>query len=240
MVCIPPHDCRSRGDCGRRAIASSARCTEPPHDCRSRGDCGPELVAVTTPFESRLTIAAVAATAAIYDSLCWDEVNCRLTIAAVAATAAHGQSQSRNRWHPASRLPQSRRLRPLQSGRCCRGCNPASRLPQSRRLRPPNESRLMLCATPPHDCRSRGDCGLPGTSATIENWVRLTIAAVAATAAVQAGKASDAFEPASRLPQSRRLRHGIHGCILFAERTASRLPQSRRLRLEYDESVSLF
>ncbi len=60
----PPHDCRSRGDCGLEpaivpqserdtrltiaAVAATAAAlqqalqqgVQPPHDCRSRGDCG--------------------------------------------------------------------------------------------------------------------------------------------------------------------------------------------------------
>ena len=178
----PPHDCRSRGDCGipwrvalalqddaasrlpqsrrlRRcaawrtiggfnrltiaAVAATAAgsrfirsdCGGPPHDCRSRGDCG--LIA------SFLVMGAGA----------------RLTIAAVAATAAWCLCAHFRKNFPASRLPQSRRLRPKKRGRNSSNMSSASRLPQSRRLRLfaglPSTGEM----TPPHDCRSRGDCG---------------------------------------------------------------------------------
>ena len=91
MLCTavgdPPHDCRSRGDCGaERAKATAAQDSRltiaavaatfppkppcapdmgfPPHDCRSRGDCGRVLNSRQHVGPPRLTIAAVAATAA--------------------------------------------------------------------------------------------------------------------------------------------------------------------------------
>ena len=108
----------------------------------------------------------------------------------------------------ASRLPQSRRLRPsspeaVYKPRCCA----ASRLPQSRRLRP------VQAPTP-----------LPMADD------RLKIAAVAATAATMRARSLDSSQAASRLPQSRRLRPGLVRCDPAKLRTASRLPQSRRLR----------
>jgi len=60
----------------------------------------------------------------------------------------------------------------------------ASRLPQSRRLRPGNYFWPRLIPNPPHDCRSRGDCGFKNHIAALDAEIRLTIAAVAATAAV--------------------------------------------------------
>ena len=58
-----PHDCRSRGDCGARQ-RGRIRWFFPPHDCRSRGDCGEAHGKLVTTEKDRLTIAAVAATAA--------------------------------------------------------------------------------------------------------------------------------------------------------------------------------
>jgi len=59
----------------------------PPQDCRSRGDCG----------DTRKPTSVSRA--------------CRLKIAAVAATAAAFNSALMFCWLTASRLPQSRRLR---------------------------------------------------------------------------------------------------------------------------------
>ena len=176
----------------------------PPQDCRSRGDCGTQPVSVDAAYICRLKIAAVAATAA-YDFLartlltnppqdCRSRGDCgvarvsairhvqlRLKIAAVAATAA--------------------RLKPRQ----------------------------WITSIPPHDCRSRGDCGRPDRNEHCRSitasrlpqsrrlrlaveWHctvqlnRLTIAAVAATAAMRCRHDHPHCTPASRLPQSRRLR----------------------------------
>ncbi len=83
----PPHDCRSRGDCGGKAVEGgmqdllrltiaavaataatyckvSSLVLKPPHDCRSRGDCGSFRAGRRADDLTRLTIAAVAATAA--------------------------------------------------------------------------------------------------------------------------------------------------------------------------------
>ncbi len=62
---------------------------KPPHDCRSRGDCGKISTARHEAADFRLTIAAVAATAAKNRTVEFIP-SCRLTIAAVAATAAAG------------------------------------------------------------------------------------------------------------------------------------------------------
>ena len=158
----------------------------PPHDCRSRGDCGEKVFKASSPFAKlrltiaavaataaaariraggnffqflRLTIAAVAATAAYLMGEKFPKISA-FTIAAVAATAAMGRLMQFRQEEPrltiasvaataailrymrlipfaASRLPQSRRLRQI-----CRGeksaekpSSTASRLPQSRRLR---------------------------------------------------------------------------------------------------------
>ena len=188
--------------CGR-----SDRITTPPHDCRSRGDCGEPAFREIDFTGTRLTIAAVAATAA---------ASIRIDFFVHL---------------PASRLPQSRRLR-LEGTRkpLCR-MPTASRLPQSRRLRhqigmrstgrdgdPPHDcrsrgdcGRLRRGAfssgnEPPHDCRSRGDCGCHVLRPLQQCVLRLTIAAVAATAAPKSGMISTGWPAASRLPQSRRLR----------------------------------
>ena len=87
----------------------------------------------------------------------------------------------------------------------------ASRLPQSRRLRLVGlHGENRRTSNPPHDCRSRGDCGLYyQTSHLSVGGARLTIAAVAATAARIGRRDIDVVSPASRLPQSRRLRRQI-------------------------------
>ena len=130
----------------------------PPQDCRSRGDCG-----CVTFGLSKMRIS-------------------RLKIAAVAATAAPGFHSSHNRILTASRLPQSRRLRPADSGQ--------------KQTPPP----------PPQDCRSRGDCGVAVGVLEDAGGARLKIAAVAATAAGSPLLEMSARRAASRLPQSRRLR----------------------------------
>ena len=61
----------------------------------------------------------------------------------------------------------------------------ASRLPQSRRLRPATISGSKRPWTPPQDCRSRGDCGKVADMNIDLDQFRLKIAAVAATAARQ-------------------------------------------------------
>ncbi len=180
---------------------------KPPHDCRSRGDCGGRRMGEAHAPDGRLTIAAVAATAAITICAGVTVVGCRLTIAAVAATAAKEASSQNGREKTASRLPQSRRLRPIQipelnllrdrltiAAVAATAANPlpnqqnpttpASRLPQSRRLR--------LC---------------PGAEKLFGG------------------------NTASRLPQSRRLRQQPNHTTMTNNLTASRLPQSRRLRL---------
>src|SRR5438309_1231490 len=108
----------------------------------------------------RLTIAAVAATAAEPGEKVPAFKAHRLPIAAVAATAA-GSGRSRDLPRgTASRLPQSRRLRPQIVQTSASPCAlAASRLPQSRRLR------------------------LQVQAALTDGTIRLTIAAVAATAA---------------------------------------------------------
>ena len=181
MAAGPPHDCRSRGDCGAAAAAEAERVgaasrlpqsrrlrldamtrgpkfLDPPHDCRSRGDCGllrvPGGCDVLHPPHD-----------------CRSRGDCGSICALWTDT-----------WKTASRLPQSRRLRPTNN-------------PQNNRRR----RRLTIAAVaataadaamcdidrsePPHDCRSRGDCGQrPKTQKGNDND-RLTIAAVAATAA---------------------------------------------------------
>ena len=88
----------------------------PPHDCRSRGDCGTERTTRQGwPF-GRLTIAAVAATAASVPDIPAVGIVLRLTIAAVAATAASARTGCRSTTGAASRLPQSRRLRHIGIG----------------------------------------------------------------------------------------------------------------------------
>ena len=114
-VILPPHDCRSRGDCGPGNPGKKDDGRYPPHDCRSRGDCGPAFL--------RHPLAAVA---------------------------------------------------------------PASRLPQSRRLRLNGSRWRNWKSNPPHDCRSRGDCGVVRAISSVNYSIRLTIAAVAATAALSA------------------------------------------------------
>ena len=111
----------------------------------------------------------------------------------------------------ASRLPQSRRLRP-QARVVANCCVAASRLPQSRRLRQ---------AEPRLDYDFQLD--------------RLKIAAVAATAAGRRFSLTPGDScAASRLPQSRRLRLQGNAAMERGRLTASRLPQSRRLRHEKD------
>ena len=130
----PPHDCRSRGDCGRFAVYTqrlrrpASRLPQsrrlrpdcqlsghgrrrPPHDCRSRGDCGLVPLRSFQKKLSRLTIAAVAATAAKKARAELLKHVIRLTIAAVAATAAFCGPAIHRGNDTASRLPQSRRLR---------------------------------------------------------------------------------------------------------------------------------
>ena len=225
-----PQDCRSRGDCGVKiipklecrndrlkiaAVAATAAVenaapgatsstasrlpqsrrlrrkpcdyekhgNSPPQDCRSRGDCGiacpPRVVGLST----------------------------------------------------ASRLPQSRRLRPMPSkstwqhgyppqdcrsrGDCGTGQQERSRVgedpPQDCRSRGDCGLKIVVVghvtATPPQDCRSRGDCGGQYLTMSFFWMIRLKIAAVAATAAAWAPTCKIATRSASRLPQSRRLRH---------------------------------
>ena len=271
----PPQDCRSRGDCGipltergarwqtasrlpqsrrlrlhiclsivRRltrlkiaVVAATAAlrpdqiwfATSPPQDCRSRGDCGftSKIFKSSSYTASRLPQSRRLRRR---DNLFPDETTSRLKIAAVAATAApRGRCSSRS---PCS----------------------ASRLPQSRRLRRSVKRCRWLVTRPPQDCRSRGDCGVTVAAGIVLSYVRLKIAAVAATAARLPSPPLTRRWPASRLPQSRRLRHDRceelairHSRLKIAavaataaakvkphcssSLTASRLPQSRRLRL---------
>ena len=107
----------------------------------------------------------------------------------------------------------------------------ASRLPQSRRLRP----MLIVYDTnrysPPQDCRSRGDCGvrvdgmaesgqLPASRLPQSRRLRLVLRM----------SCNFAAKSASRLPQSRRLRPPVAEVSFVICVAASRLPQSRRLR----------
>jgi len=134
-------------------------CFKPPQDCRSRGDCG---------WNPRF-----------WD---WGREN-RLKIAAVAATAALPRKPARKHSASASRLPQSRRLRLLARAALQRGRQP----PQDCRSR--GDCGFTGCCTcpwpaiPPQDCRSRGDCGASASLDLLKSWLRLKIAAVAATAA---------------------------------------------------------
>jgi len=130
----------------------------------------------------RLKIAAVAATAAGDGQGCRAASEDRLKIAAVAATAAGVNAGNGIAGFAASRLPQSRRLRPEPS--CAPWfCAPASRLPQSRRLRLiiVNSSgftriRLKIAAV-------AATAAILGLTDSVKPDVRLKIAAVAATAA---------------------------------------------------------
>jgi len=154
----PPQDCRSRGDCGVAAGINPPAALDPPQDCRSRGDCGEAVNKWKADSSSRLKIAAVAATAATDLTGLGYSPDHRLKIAAVAATAGWSALISSTVIDAASRLPQSRRLRPMRTlpsssattrlkiaavaaTAATRPSTPAasrgsaSRLPQSRRLR---------------------------------------------------------------------------------------------------------
>ncbi len=208
---------------------------------------------LTSRTHLRLKIAAVAATAASNIIIFGRSALIRLKIAAVAATAASTSGQARPCGRAALRLPQSRRLRLAKSFHQYFRQTAASRLPQSRRLRlsgqtarqpPPSTAsrlpqsrRLRPCLIygrkyqqfPPQDCRSRGDCGLRRAKNEMRRLYRLKIAAVAATAANSWMLSPILIEPASRLPQSRRLRRRPRRSV-GSSGSASRLPQSRRLR----------
>ena len=130
----------------------------------------------------------------------------------------------------ASRLPQSRRLRPptslldsrtpkppqdCRSRGDCGGGNcflfhqlilSASRLPQSRRLRPTHKQIHITIHNPPQDCRSRGDCGvrvfhMTGITSTPPQDCRSR-----GDCGFAVSECDGFFPTASRLPQSRRLR----------------------------------
>ncbi len=139
--CPPPHAPRNRGDCGiRRSMTSTCR-TTPPHAPRNRGDCGLNVHATASDAVFRLTPPGIAATAA-------------------SRFKARFQTQ-----HPASRPPESRRLRlrawtwglwglfrltppgiaataALTVEATGRLMDSASRPPESRRLRQPHLNRL--------------------------------------------------------------------------------------------------
>ncbi len=130
----------------------------------------------------------------------------RLTIAAVAATAAT--------------FLYARML----------SARPASRLPQSRRLRLVVVSSIFRCPLPPHDCRSRGDCGCRGWTLGCPTHVPPHDCRSRGDCGRGASSQNGPQKTASRLPQSRRLRLEFF-CRDCGERhPASRLPQSRRLR----------
>ena len=165
-----------------------------------------EYTNAVTGLQPRLKIAAVAATAATRGKPVSYSRTGRLKIAAVAATAASaGVVPVHRRPEP----PQDCRsrgdcgLRDRHAVSCIRS---ASRLPQSRRLRPEDAPALFKASEPPQDCRSRGDCGFAIRRTFTQSGFRLKIAAVAATAAGNRSRQSFIVTTASRLPQSRRLR----------------------------------
>ena len=225
----PPQDCRSRGDCGiacpprvvglstasrlpqsRRLRPMPSKSTwqhgYPPQDCRSRGDCG-------TGQQERSRVGEDP------------PQDCRSRGDCGWSTLTRSPA-----CNPASRLPQSRRLRPPGGNRSHIRAPAASRLPQSRRLRHQPASfpstgvlnrlkiaavaataasatdTLLVASVPPQDCRSRGDCGQKMRPHYSRPANRLKIAAVAATAALPYAGHLHSLVSASRLPQSRRLR----------------------------------
>ena len=225
----PPQDCRSRGDCGRRHVPSYVpsifTASRLPQSRRLRQYWRRTVTALSAASRlpqsrrlrlrycavtrrcrrTRLKIAAVAATAA----RCIDTVarcrRIRLKIAAVAATAAARLTAM----HAPTR-------------------HAASRLPQSRRLRLTGHLATLRATDPPQDCRSRGDCGAAVSDLHSLHESRLKIAAVAATAAAAPGSDGTCDPPQdcrSRGDCGRGLPAMRHGHL-----SASRLPQSRRLR----------
>src|SRR5581483_6213064 len=114
---------------------------------------------------NRLKIPAVAATAAPRRSVVTQVVQARLKIPAVAATAAT-----------------------IFCHRICVNTTPASRFPQSRRLRLNKKEIDFQKWLPPQDPRSRGDCALKSAELKLAFAARLKIPAVAATAAADCGK----------------------------------------------------
>jgi len=174
----PPQDCRSRGDCGDCDYNLGILAFPPPQDCRSRGDCGDRQCKTVEGNPARLKIAAVAATAATPSG----------------SPLAAGFT--------ASRLPQSRRLRRLNLASILTWTKP----PQDCRSRgdcgiPPVHVEPHSFG-PPQDCRSRGDCGCPHGLSPFMAFIRLKIAAVAATAADNENQQS----PRSKPPQDCRSR----------------------------------
>ncbi len=106
----------------------------------------------------------------------------------------------------------------------------ASRPPESRRLRPGGGRPGGRDRTSPHAPRNRGDCGRSACLKIARQFHRLTPPGIAATAAPHATRGLPRPCPASRPPESRRLRP----LLLFEfqhEQSASRPPESRRLRL---------
>ena len=179
---------------------------KPPHDCRSRGDCGGCLIGTVSQFGAasrlpqsrrlrpvleedwsiaaaiRLTIAAVAATAASAHSGSANSRLSRLTIAAVAATAASTASAT-------CCIADFRLTIAAVAATAARKDDRIAGL----------SFRLTIAA-------------VAATAAPIRDELvelmnhRLTIAAVAATAAACPCFENDKNIAASRLPQSRRLR----------------------------------
>ena len=100
---------------------------------------------------------------------------------------------------------------------------------KSRRLRPRRREHPAGTHLPPHGPRNRGDCGIRLCHRSLRNIGRLTPPGIAATAARRDAATRRRAEPASRPPESRRLRHyGLHALAkdYYANSAAPRPPES--------------
>ena len=183
-------------------------------------------------LKARLKIAAVAATAAVRVALSWKRTASRLKIAAVAATAAFfvfcgvkslrappQDCRSRGDCGISSRRNIESDVRRLKIAAVA-----ATAAMKRGKPRSTTGFRLKIAAVA---ATAAGGGIAPATGGIL----RLKIAAVAATAAGTTPTRPIGLKSASRLPQSRRLRHGFGITDFRRQIPASRLPQSRRLRL---------
>ena len=224
----------------------------PPHDARSRGDCGHVSGWCLMKRHFRLTMPAVAATAAFL----WATGSARQKAASRCPQSRRLRRRALSPYQLSACPPHDARSRgdcgsslPTKFGVLLS----ASRCPQSRRLRLKRRTATERGRVPPHDARSRGDCGL-----SREEWlrklIRLTMPAVAATAArLEIAESSERVPPhdaRSRgdcgqtpdpIPMTNLRRLTMPAVAATAAHDilenfvsllpASRCPQSRRLRL---------
>ena len=200
----PPHAPRNCGDCGpqqHRRASVPRPASRPPELRRLR----PHFRIEQTPVFDRLTPPGIAATAASMVSMGEPDGqpphaprNC--------GDCGNSHDETHTHLGTASRPPELRRLRPLiflpVQPSSCRLTPPGIAATAAARSRWPTP----WSGCPPHAPRNCGDCGLAGEIRIECIRARLTPPGIAATAALRQPTIRDAFSPASRPPELRRLR----------------------------------